>query len=729
MRRVAQAAAGLVVGALLVEGAFWVRDGGAFPHINCYLPDDTLGLRLEPGATQRISFSGNPVTSVRIHSGGLRGAELPPPRAGEIVVVGDSQVFGLGVEEGETFSAQLAERTGRPVVNAGVPTYGPPEYAELARRLAAERRPATVVFTVNLVNDLFEWNAPNRLRHAEWDGWAVRAETAPTTTLDFPTRRFWMRQSHAVFAARAFFAGQEPDPEGAVGYPSEGTWTDLVDPERLRAAAQPPEDGAAETQVAELGAALEAVEAEVSAAAADALGTVGLSTEEHRVLLDAAAGSVGDIVRGAHAEAARSVAVTGALMREGVKLRAKVIARLEARDAQAYERIQSARRRGSSLQAARQAAANELLNRRRSLSVLTPELRALRDDLEAQGVELVVVALPIDVQVSPQEWEKYPHLEPVDMTASRVLIDDLVADARALGLRAVDTLPALAAAEPGAFLYGDIHMTPKGHRAVAEALAAALAEPAPVRLPEPGLPDGRTWMPRPEDWLRTPEAIVRGSTRARCETVRIREWLRVTCLGTPGRRPTDAEVRTGDHGEARVVRGASAVTLVTPLFPGEDLEAVLRWTTDGQVLSVAWEGEVPRMALGPRDAALARPPRVDALEERLCGCYHAVRGDFECQTALDLSDAQTAAPTYLPDCVGSCSQLVGGNLSACAATYPDDCADYLACAEGALDALPECPQGTVAVGGGGACLPLCGDDLPCTDGSECRSWQGTRVCG
>jgi hypothetical protein len=56
----------------------------------------------------------------------------------------------------------------------------------------------------------------------------------------------------------------------------------------------------------------------------------------------------------------------------------------------------------------------------------------------------------------------------------RSLTDDVLATAASLGLDAVDARPALAAAEPGAFLNGDLHLSPKGHRAVANALAEAL---------------------------------------------------------------------------------------------------------------------------------------------------------------------------------------------------------------------------------------------------------------
>ncbi|MFT3769436.1 MAG: hypothetical protein QM820_28700 [Minicystis sp.] len=81
-----------------------------------------------------------------------------------------------------------------------------------------------------------------------------------------------------------------------------------------------------------------------------------------------------------------------------------------------------------------------------------------------------MLALPIDVEVSADEWAKYGR-EPIDMSEIRLLTDDLLATAKALDLPAIDAHPALVEAEPGAFLHGDLHMTPKGHRAVAGALA------------------------------------------------------------------------------------------------------------------------------------------------------------------------------------------------------------------------------------------------------------------
>src|ERR1044071_5197917 len=107
LARCAMMLGGLAAGAGVAEAVFAYRDGGAFPHLNVYVADPELGVRLEPGATEAVAFGGNPVTRVRINRDGFRGDELPPPGVDDVLVVGDSQVFGLGVEQDETFSARL----------------------------------------------------------------------------------------------------------------------------------------------------------------------------------------------------------------------------------------------------------------------------------------------------------------------------------------------------------------------------------------------------------------------------------------------------------------------------------------------------------------------------------------------------------------------------------------------------------------------------------------------
>ena len=134
---------GLCVGLAIAEVTFSMRDEGAFPHLNVYVADEELGVALEPRSITRLRVATNPVTEIHIGPGGFRGSALAPPSDDEILVVGDSQVFGLGVNDDETLSAVLATLLDRPVINGGVPTYGPLEYTAVVRRVLENREVPT----------------------------------------------------------------------------------------------------------------------------------------------------------------------------------------------------------------------------------------------------------------------------------------------------------------------------------------------------------------------------------------------------------------------------------------------------------------------------------------------------------------------------------------------------------------------------------------------------------
>jgi hypothetical protein len=482
--RIGRVVLGLIVGAAVAEAAFHYRDDGAFPHLNVYEPDPELALRLRPGTSQRLAVArGNPVTSVRVNAQGFRGADLPAPRGGEIVVVGDSQVFGLGVEEDETASAQLAAITGKPVLNAGVPTYGPLEYGAVAKRLLETYEPATIVYVVNFVNDLFEASRPNRERHAEWDGWAVRKETAPEATTDFPGRALLYRDSHAFLALRTFLY-EHGDKLDDRGFASEGSARDFVEAarkERERAREATKELAEKRTRdLSTLSAQEVAAEAKLEEAALDALNLRGFELGQvYRQSRD----NPGDIVItvARQAEESRAPPTTAKIIYNGAKVRQEV----EQMIREHVER-QAAREEAEGAKLALSLEERDALKKRiaelraspleivRAWSPMTPHLRTIKAICDAGGVKLLVVALPMDVQVSPEEWAKYDKKPDVDMEATRILVDDLVASSEAIGALALDATPALAAAEPGAFLKGDIHMTPKGQRALAEAIAKKL---------------------------------------------------------------------------------------------------------------------------------------------------------------------------------------------------------------------------------------------------------------
>ena len=121
--RIGYALIGICVALGIAEVVFFWRDAGAFPHVNFYQLDSELAVKLQPNSSMRFKLGDNPVTEIQVGEDGFRGEKRTPRY--DILIVGDSQVFGLGVNDDETLAAGLAEETGQQVFNGGVPTYGP----------------------------------------------------------------------------------------------------------------------------------------------------------------------------------------------------------------------------------------------------------------------------------------------------------------------------------------------------------------------------------------------------------------------------------------------------------------------------------------------------------------------------------------------------------------------------------------------------------------------------
>ncbi|MFT5358826.1 MAG: hypothetical protein ACI9KE_006067, partial [Polyangiales bacterium] len=720
---------GLMAGVLIAEGVFWMRDDGAFPHVNFYQADAELGVRLRPGATMRFGFQDNPVNDIQVNSAGYRGEDWPDGRADEILVVGDSQVFGLGVNDDETMAAQLAELTGRPVINGGVPTYGPQEYTAVAEELMAVRDIRTVVYVVNMSNDFFEDTRPNRARHAVWDGWAVRTELAPETITSFPGRELLYRRSHAFYALRRLLNEDAPAPDAVA---SEGGWEDLVATSAVAEASREDAITAAAAEAEELRlsrmrigqatrAADDAVDARLAAPLLE-LFEYGDDYDKIRTL-DVARGNPGDIVEELDSEEGRGVAATSALIRRAVERRAELILRqldadpMLARVIETRDALQTQRQRLRGLSLASAVGVPSSLETR---------LREIQAACEEHGAELLVVALPLDVVVSDTEWAKY-GVAPVDMEPTRVLLTDLVASAHQLGARSFDATNALRAAEPDAFLRGDLHMTAKGQRALAVAVAEVLSAPPPMRLPAPGFPEGRSILPAADEWAHTPEATVVGSSAARCETVRVREWLRVTCLPTGRVRPTAITLLEGGEGETLSVVTKDASDFIAPLRPGATVRADFHWTDRTQTLSLTWpEGaEEPTMAFSEARAAENAEREANENADRLCACHEAVVEERACRNRRYQGRELYVDHDACDERV--CTHLFGTPTEECIATHGEDCDALLRCVQGERSASPACAEGHVVAGGTGHCFVLCDDARPCETG-ECTPWQGAGIC-
>lgn len=721
--------AGLTAGALIAEGAFHLRDHGAFPHLNLYAADPVLGVRLRPGAQMKLTFGGNPVTSVRINADGLRGADLPPPSGNDVVVIGDSQVFGLGVEENETFSAKLEPLLpGAKVVNAGVPTYGPPEYEKVLAELLEKRKPKRVVYVVNLANDLFEAERPNTQRHVVWDGWAVRRETAPAKVASFPGREPLFRGSHAVFALRRWWYRRSA-PTEAFSVPSEGAVKDIAQA-ATRAAEEHLLAREAARNLAELkNAKVSLANGDLKVAATKfitlaGVENIGMNADTPGSLwggrwdpVKASFAQPGDIVgTDDYGEYTGPMFATAGLILEGAKFRRKVEERLRERARKSERdaaRINPVLDEVDAILKRTEEARAAEVPRIRAWSPLAPKLRAAKAMCDAAGAQLLVVALPLDVQVSKDEWKKHDTRE-VDLAPAEILVEDLIDAAEDVGASALDLTGALRAAEPGAFLQRDLHLSPKGHEAVAKAIAEAIAAPPKPRLeePEPGRPLGRTWPTTLAAARSRKEVTVRGSTAAGCETYVVDEWLTLRChdRGVDKAAPVGVRIGAAYLDEWLIYRdtslGTPAWVIQVPLIRQFGMGIDFRWPHQKRHLEISWGAGSGK----------------GGVNIEFSDWEGAVQGEVLPPPAPrpEVCAAVKAAGLTTP-----CEELPLADNPACFATYRDDAKAIVACMLGDRD--PACPRGQAPIGAFQRCAALCSKDVPCAKG-KCAPYAGAEVC-
>lgn len=203
---------GLLFAMLLAEGYLRLFQPQIFPvhPQGLYTEDPDIGYVLTPG------YSGELVrsefhTSIQIGQSGLRGKDPTPPREDtiRILILGDSQAWGFGVTDSQTFSVQLEELLSErfperdiQVLNAGVPGYGTADQLAFLETRGEEMQPDIVVVQFLSVNDLIENLSPA----SEWavieDGMlTVRSteEEGSETGMTFPnTVREWLKDNSHV---------------------------------------------------------------------------------------------------------------------------------------------------------------------------------------------------------------------------------------------------------------------------------------------------------------------------------------------------------------------------------------------------------------------------------------------------------------------------------------------------------------------------------------------------
>jgi lysophospholipase L1-like esterase len=199
MRRRVLIGGGLLVGLVLAEGVCRLT----FPNpitgepdeerntwrLEGLVADEELEFSFEPGYSGRMTLAGDYDVSFGINGQGLRAdGDFAPrhPDGRRILLVGDSFVFGIGVELQDTLGEQLeralnTDGAGGPpveVVAAGVPSYGLDHYAGLIERWVPRLQPDLVLVALFPGNDLLDYELSRHDRKVVIEGMLVKQRQA-----------------------------------------------------------------------------------------------------------------------------------------------------------------------------------------------------------------------------------------------------------------------------------------------------------------------------------------------------------------------------------------------------------------------------------------------------------------------------------------------------------------------------------------------------------------------
>jgi lysophospholipase L1-like esterase len=179
-----------------------------------YTADPDVGYVLTP------SFQGELVqsefkTAITTNAAGLRGPELRPvlPNTKRILLLGDSQTWGYGVNDDETYAVHLekllADRYPSwdiQVLNGGVPGYGTADQLHFLESRATIFQPDRVVVQFLSVNDLRENRAPANTWAIIVDGMLGHSNPAESINRTLPLwekAQMWFKQ-HSHLARLVF---------------------------------------------------------------------------------------------------------------------------------------------------------------------------------------------------------------------------------------------------------------------------------------------------------------------------------------------------------------------------------------------------------------------------------------------------------------------------------------------------------------------------------------------
>ncbi len=170
-----------------------------------FLQDPVVGYRLKPGASARFRTADFD-TDIRINSSGMRDREIGPKTADEhrIVVLGDSLVLAVQVEQDETFTAVLEKRLNARrapgearyrVINAGIQGYGPVEELAFFEHVASRFDADVVLVGVFVGNDAMEANDSGARILPVAEGTVASGASTASEAVKRPSRYpLWLRR-------------------------------------------------------------------------------------------------------------------------------------------------------------------------------------------------------------------------------------------------------------------------------------------------------------------------------------------------------------------------------------------------------------------------------------------------------------------------------------------------------------------------------------------------------
>lgn len=174
-------------------------------HLSCYQKSERLPYEFRPNCRGQFLTAFGVVSPVRINNIGFRGPDIGKKSGKRILFLGDSYVFGYGVDEEDSMPSRLSKELGVDVINAGIWAAGPDFEYLIADRVEEELQPDLIILGIFPENDLRDLTETAWTMGDNGTLWSVKndkfVDDEGFLWRDAVSRRFYIpivRNSHVV---------------------------------------------------------------------------------------------------------------------------------------------------------------------------------------------------------------------------------------------------------------------------------------------------------------------------------------------------------------------------------------------------------------------------------------------------------------------------------------------------------------------------------------------------